>query len=443
MENNALARPITPRYLLGFALPTIIMMVFMNLYTMVDGVFVSRIVGTDALSAVNLVFPFLMLVMTIGIMLASGGSAIIARKMGQDRYTEARQNFSMIVFFGILVGVVLSILGLMFRYPLVRMLGADPAVSECCIIYLSALLPFIPTFMLQILFQTFFVTAGKSRMGLAVIVAGGLTNMVLDYVFIARLHLGIAGAAWATGIGYSVPGVLGLLYFILQRNGTLFLVRPTMDWPVLFHSLTNGASEMVTNLSGSVTFFLFNLMMLRLLGSDGVAAISIVFYTDALLVAIYFGYSIGVAPLISYNYGNHHTENLRAIRRISLRALVIFGACMTGLAITLARPMVSIFASPGTEVYDLAVEGLPYFSLAYLFMGVNIFASALFTALSNGTISALLSFLRTFVFLVAGILLLPEAIGVLGLWLAIPIAEVLSISVSIQCLKKFQPRYQY
>lgn len=200
---------------------------------------------------------------------------------------------------------------------------------------------------------------------------------------------------------------------------------------------------MVTNLSGSVTFFLFNLMMLRLLGSDGVAAISIVFYTDALLVAIYFGYSIGVAPLISYNYGNHHTENLRAIRRISLRALVIFGACMTGLAITLARPMVSIFASPGTEVYDLAVEGLPYFSLAYLFMGVNIFASALFTALSNGTISALLSFLRTFVFLVAGILLLPEAIGVLGLWLAIPIAEVLSISVSIQCLKKFQPRYQY
>ena len=439
MEQNALSRKITVASLMSFAMPTVAMMVFMNLYTMVDGVFISRLVGIEALSAVNLVYPFIMLVMTVGIMLSAGGSAVIARKMGEGRQEEANRNFSMLILLGVVIGFTVLLLGKVFLPSLVQLLGANETVLPYCILYLSTLLPFMPCFVLQILFQGFFVTAGHSGLGLGAVALGGVTNILLDYVFVYSMGWGIAGAAVATGIGYSVPGLIGLFYFtVSQRKGCgLRLVRPVIDGKVLLHVVANGSSEMVTNLAGSVTMYLFNITMMRLLGADGVAAITIILYTDAILVAIYFGYSMGTAPLISYNYGEGNEEKLKRIKKISFSALAVFGVAVLLAAVSLASPMAAIFSGQGTPVYHLVVEGLPKFSIAYLFMGINIFASAWFTALFNGRVSAFISFMRTFVFLVAGILLLPLLWGITGLWFTVPVAEFLSLFVTAYCMKKY------
>ena len=423
MENNALARPITPRSLLGFALPTIIMMVFMNLYTMVDGVFVSRIVGTDALSAVNLVFPFLMLVMTIGIMLASGGSAIIARKMGQDRYTEARQNFSMIVFFGILVGVVLSILGLMFRHPLVRMLGADPAVSEYCITYLSALLPFIPTFMLQILFQTFFVTAGKSRMGLAVIVAGGLTNMVLDYVFIFPLDMGLFGAALATGFSPAVSMCVMSIHVWKKKNGFAFCrVKEVAKSGLLFCKL--GISAFINEFATGVVLTVFNLLILSITGNTGVAAYGVIANIALVGTAVYTGLSQGTQPLVSQYYGKRDHHSTRKLYGFAISSALLLGAVMIAIAWGFTEPLVSVFNGEGNEALQtMAEEGLRLYFIGFLFAGINIVSAVYLGAVEQPMPSFFIAMTRGVVAILIFAFLLSALFGMLGIWLAFPAAE--------------------
>lgn len=441
--SNILSKKNSFTSLLKFTAPTIIMMIFMSLYTMVDGVFVSRFVGTDALSAVNIVYPYIGLVLAVGIMLATGGSAVIAKKMGENNSQGAKENFSMLILLGIILGFIIAIIGLIFIDPILLVLGTNEQIYAYAYEYVFVLMFFVPFSILQMLFQYFFVTAGKPNLGLISTVLGGIANIILDYVFIVTLNMNIAGAALATGIGYSIPAIFGIYYFMTHKHGTLHFVKPTFDKKAIFDSCTNGASEMVTNLSTAITTYLFNLMMLKYLGSDGVAAITIVLYAQFFLTALYLGYSSGVAPIISYNYGDQNAEELKKILKISLIFIVVC-SIVTYLSSTfLATSIVGIFAKAGTNVYEIALNGFGLFSLSYLFIGINIFASALFTALSNGKISAIISFARTFLFILVAILVLPQLMGVDGIWLAIPFAELMALIVSIFFMIRLKSVYNY
>ena len=416
-----------------------VMMVFMSLYTIIDGIFVSRFVGSEALSAINIVFPVLNVLIAVGIMLASGGSAVIAKKFGENKSEEARRNFSMIVFIGVLFGIAALILGNLAITLIVHMLGSTPLIEEECVTYLSISLYFSPACMLQMLFQTFFVTAGKPHMGLAITICGGITNAVLDYVFMGPLHMGIAGAALATGLGQMIPAVIGLFYF--------FFVKPAFDMKVLKDSCLNGSSEMVTNLSNAVVTYLFNIIMLDLMGEKGVAAITIVLYGQFLFNALYMGFSMGVAPVFSFNYGRKNTKLLKRIYKICVLFIVISSIIITAMALVGSDFIVAIFTPRHTETFAIAVGGFFLFSFNYLFAGINIFASSMFTAFSDGIIlsgiSAIISFLRTFGFLVACILLLPKALGDSGVWLAVPVAECLTVFISVWFFWKKRKVYQY
>ncbi|MDL2252596.1 MATE family efflux transporter [Ruminococcaceae bacterium OttesenSCG-928-I18] len=440
---NSLARNFNLRSLLFFALPTIVMMVFMSLYTMVDGVFVSRFVGTDALSAVNIVFPLVSVVIAVGIMLATGASAILAKEMGQGQDTLSRKHFSFIILVGLVLGLLISVAGFLFLPEMLLLLGANEVLYTLCHEYTWVLLWFVPMAVLQMLFQTLFVTAGRPGLGLIVTVAGGVANIVLDYVFIVPMGMGISGAALATGIGYSIPAVFGVFYFALNRKGTLYFVKPVFDGKMLLKSCTNGSSEMVTNLSTAVTTYLFNILMLRYVGEDGVAAITIVLYAQYLLTAVFLGYSTGIAPVVSYNFGSRNTNQLKKVFKISLLFIGVVSLLTFAMAHLFSRVITGVFTPPGTAVFELTISGFHIFAFAFLFMGVNIFASALFTALSNGKVSALLSFVRTFVFIVAALLLLPQVIGLTGIWLAIPLAEGLGLFFSLVFLGKKRKGYGY
>ena len=440
--SNSISQDFKLFSLLKFALPSMIMMVFMSLYTIIDGIFVSRLVGSEALSAINIVFPVLNVLIAVGIMLASGGSAVIAKKFGEDKSEEARRNFSMIVFIGVLFGIAVLILGNIAITPIVRMLGSTPLIEEECVTYLSISLYFAQACMLQMLFQTFFVTAGKPHMGLAVTICGGITNAVLDYVFMGPLHMGIAGAALATGLGQMIPAVIGLFYFFFMKND-LHFVKPAFDMKVLNDSCFNGSSEMVTNLSNAVVTYLFNIIMLDLMGEKGVAAITIVLYGQFLFNALYMGFSMGVAPVFSFNYGRKNTKLLKRIYKICVLFIVISSMIITVIALAGSDLIVAIFTPRHTETFAIAVRGFFLFSFNYLFAGVNIFASSMFTAFSDGKVSAIISFLRTFAFLVVCILLLPKVLGDNGVWLAVPVAECLTVFISVGFFWKKKNVYHY
>lgn len=440
--NNAISRDFGFFSLLRFAFPTVVMMIFMSLYTIVDGVFVARFVGTDALSSVNLVYPVISVVVALAVMFGTGGSAVVARQMGEGSHREAKESFTTIVLTAVGCGVAVSVLGLLFLEPLVRLLGAEGALVPLCKDYLRILLLFAPASVLQMLYQCFFVTAGKPGLGLGLTVGAGLANMVLDYVFIVPLNLGISGAALATAAGYLLPAVTGTVFFFGKRHALSF-VRPRMRGRMLLESCTNGSSEMVTNLSGSVVTLLFNLSMMRLVGPDGVASITIVLYAQFLMTALFMGYSMGVAPVVSFNYGCGNRERLKKVYRISLITVITCSFLVFLTALLTAPPLAALFAAGNQAVDELAKQGLRLFAVSFLFAGLNIFASALFTALSNGKISAAISFLRTFVFIISGILLLPLALGVNGIWLAVPAAEVLTMIFSLVFLRKGRQRYGY
>lgn len=428
--------------LLRFALPSMVMMVFMSLYTIVDGVFISRLVGSEALSASNIIYPATSILIAVGIMLATGGSAIIAMKLGEKKEQEARENFSMIIIAGFIFGVLAMVLGNLFLTPLVRLLGATDLIVGQCEAYLGTLLYFAPACVLQLFFQSFFVTAGRPVAGLIVTIAGGIANAILDYVFMGPMNMGIGGAALATGIGQLVPAIAGLLYFFFTK-GDLHFVKPKLDLKVLKESCLNGSSEMVTNLSTAIVTYLFNIIMLKLLGETGVAAITIVLYGQFMFNSLYMGFAIGVAPVISYNYGSKNTAMLRRVFKICISFVMASAAVVSVMALLGSPLIVEIFTPKGTETYEIARNGFFLFSINYFFAGMNIFSSSLFTALSNGKISAAISFLRTFGFIVVCVLVLPEIIGVNGVWLAVPVAEFLTIFVSFWFLWRKKEEYQY
>lgn len=441
--NNSLGKNYSLISLFIFALPNMIMMIFLSLYTIVDGAFVSRYVGTTALSAVNMVYPAISVIMAIGIMIATGGNAIIAKKMGENKNEQARENFSFLVMIEGLIGLGIAVLGNLFINNIIAFFGATEQQFELCKLYLSLLLVFAPCFMLQTAFQIFFVTAGKPIIGLVVTIASGIANMVLDYVFIVCFNMGIAGAAVATGIGYSLSAVIGLIYFTFFRKKQLYFVKPKSEEKLLIRTCANGSSEMVTNLANAVTTFLFNYIFLKYYGEDGVAAITIVLYLEFVFTAIFFGYSNGIAPIVSFKYGQKNIAQLKKIFKSSLIIVVAFGFLGFVFSHIVISDILMIFTPYKNNVYYISLYGFRRYAFALLFMGMNIFASAWFTALSNGKVSAIISFARTFLFLAGTILVLPAIVGAVGGWLAVPCAEVLGIVVSIYYLKKLKKDYNY
>ena len=441
MENK-LAQNFTITSLLKFTAPTCIMLVFMSLYQMTDAVFVSNFVGENALSALNIVFPIPSIIIAIAIMLATGGSAIIAKNMGEGEPRKAKQNFSMIIMVGIILGFIVMIIGLLWIEPIIKILGGTPKLYSYCYDYLFILLLACPLTVVQMLFQTFFVTASKPHLGLALTILGGVSNIVFDYLFIVVLQMGVAGAAIGTSIGYALPAIISRLYFALNRKGTLYLIKPVFDKNVLLKTCTNGSSEMVTNLAIAIVTLLFNKIMLKYMGENGVAAITIVLYAQFLLTSIFMGFSSGIAPVFSYNYGNNNKVQIKKLFKMSVGIISVLSLAMFLIAILFATPIISVFTSPDSEVFAIPYHGFFLFSISYLFTGMNIFSSSMFTAFSNGKVSAMLSFLRTFVFLIAALLILPELMGVDGIWLAVPIAELLAIIVSITTIYKNKEYFQ-
>lgn len=442
-KEKALDQNISFNMLIRFALPTILSSIFMSIYTTVDGIFVSRLVDTNALSAVTVVMPVIMVTSAIGMMFGSGGNALIARKIGEGREDEARQDFSLLLVVAFVVSLALTVLGLLFLQPILRMLGADATLMPYCMEYARATLLFVPFTVFGSIFQMSFITVGRAKMGLAVSVLGGIANIVLDWLFIYAFNWGLTGAAVATGIGYCIPSIIGIVWFCARRKELLRVVRPKWRPATIWKSCTNGASEMVAMIAGSVVIILFNNILVRLAGADGIASITIIIYVQGFLSAAYRGYSTGVSPVISFNYGRQDTDRQKKIYQVSMTTILASSVVMTLLCIALSAPLVGIFAPQGSPVYGMAIHGFRLFSICFIFLGMNIYSSAMFTALSDGRVSAILSFCRAFLFSVLPVLILPVFLGLDGVWLSLAAGEFLSAGTSIYYLRKMRKTYHY
>ena len=441
---NELSRDFTLMGLLKFTFPTVAMLIFVATYTIVDGIFVSRYVGITALSALNIVFPLINVITGIGIMLGTGGSAIIGRRMGEDRNDIARSNFSLIIVFGAIFSIMLSILCVIFIEPLSLFLGADEELLPYCVAYGRIMMAAYPISVIQLIFQTFFVTAGKPQLGLWLNLASGLANIVLDYFFIVVMDLGIAGAAWGTACSFVIGGIPPLFYFAKQRgNCPLYFVKPKWDGSVIAHTLLNGSSEMVTSSAMAVTTFLFNIAMMRMLGQEGVAAITIILYAQFLFSSAYIGFSNGVAPIFSYTYGSRNAPKMKALFRMCIKIILTSSIFVSVFSFIMAVPTIAIFTPTDSATYEITLHGYRIFAWNFLFAGINIFGSSFFTALSNGKVSTAISFLRTFIFVTASIIYLPRILGLDGIWLAIPVAEGVTIFLVAVLLFKYRKKYQY
>lgn len=439
---NDISKKFTLPSLIKFTLPTIVMLVFVASYTIVDGIFVSRFVGTTALSAMNIVFPLINILIGLGIMMGTGGSAIIGRKLGEGKETEARGAFTLITVFSIIVGLIISVLCFLFIRPLSILLGADENLLPYCIDYGRIMMAFYTVSVVQTLFQTLFITAGKPNLGLWLNVAAGLANILFDYVFIVLLDMGITGAAWGTVSGFLIGGIPALVYFAKPRT-VLYFVKPKWDGRTILQTMTNGSSEMVTNAAMAITTLLFNLAMMELLGEDGVAAITIVLYAQFLFSSAYLGFASGAAPVFSYNYGNRNIPQLKWLFKTCLRIILISSVVCFAFSSLMAVPVIAIFTPKESNTYAITLYGYKIFVWNFLFAGINIFASSFFTALSNGKVSATISFLRTFVFVAGSILLLPKFLGIDGIWLAIPVAEAVTVLIALVLLAINRKHYHY
>ena len=439
---NELAKDFNLSSLLRFTLPTITMLVFVATYTIVDGIFVSRYVGTEALSATNIVFPLINILMGVGIMLGTGGSAVIGRTLGEGRIDDARSSFTLIVAFSAILGLILSSIAFIFIIPLCRFLGANDALLPYCVDYGKILMSLYFVSVIQVLFQTLFVTAGKPKLGLWLNVVSGISNIFLDYLFIVVLNWGIAGAAWGTAASFLIGGLFPLWYFSKPR-AILYFVKPKWDGKAILSSILNGSSEMVTSGAAAVTTFLFNLTMMKTLGQNGVAAITIILYAQFLFSAAYMGFSNGAAPIFSFIYGNRNNVKLKKMFRLCVQIILVSSVVISVFSFFMATPTISIFSSRNSETYKIALHGYHIFAWAFLFSGINIFTSSFFTALSNGLLSAIISFLRTFFFVTVCILFLPNVFGINGIWLAIPIAEGMTSILAISLLYFGNKQYHY
>ncbi len=429
--------------LFKFTLPSIVMMIFTSIYGVVDGIFISNFVGKTAFTAVNFVMPVIMILGAVGFIFGPGGSAIVAKTMGEHKPEEANRQFSMIVRAAAITGTVLAILGIVFIRPIVRLLGAEGEMLDTCVLYGRIILAATPAFVFQYAFQSFFITAEKPTLGLKVTVASGVTNIRLDALLVAVFPLGIVGAALATALSQFVGGVFPVLYFARQNASALKLTKTRFHAKTLFNTCTNGSSELLSNISISIVAMLYDMQLLKYAGQDGVAAYGVLMYVNMIFLGVFFGYTMGTAPIVSYHYGAGNHKELQNLRK---KSLVIIGASsvvMFVLAEILARPLSMIFTGYDKGLLDMTVRGFFIYSFSFLFAGFGIWCSSFFTALNNGPVSAVISFLRTLVFQVGTVLLLPLIWELDGIWLSIVAAELLSIIVGGIFLLALKKKYNY
>lgn len=441
-EKNAYNLPITFKNILKFSVPTIVMTLFMSFYTMVDGLFVSNLIGTDALSAINLTAPMIAFVTAISTMLATGGSAVIMIKMGEGKEKEANEDFTFFIIVNIIVGIIMSILGYMTMDLIFNRMSLSNNVFDYCHNYLSYYLIFTIPILLMNNFTIYMIASGKSNLSMVCSIAGGILNIVLDYTLIKIFGFGIEAAAVATGLGYSVTAFVGVIIFSKKSN-MIHFIKPAFRFRTLVNAAINGSSEMATALVTGIVTMLFNWTMLKYVGEDGVAAITIIMYVLMFATSLYTGYSYGIAPMISYNFGAKDNEKLRKIVKKSLIIIFVIAVSTLVLSIGMTEKLVSIFTNPSNPVYALAVQGNKICSIALLIIGFNVFASSLFTALSNGLISAIIAFSRSFVFMVIAMLILPKLFGVIGIWFATPVAEVSAFCLATFLFLKYKDEYKY
>ena len=429
--------------LFRFTLPSITMMICTSIYSVVDGLFVSNLIGENALSAVNIMFPVAMIIGAVGFMLGAGGSAIVARTMGEGKQELANRYFSMIILCVLGLGVSLSMLSLLFVEPLARLVGASDLLMDDCLAYGAVLLGGSFVFMLQITFQTFFVTAELPKVGLFFSLASGVTNVILDYLLMGPLNLGIVGAAWGTVLGYGVGGVLPLLFFLKPPMGTLRLCPTKLYWRELKNACANGSSELMSNLSASLIGILYNLQLMRMVGELGVAAYSVMMYVDFAFAAVFLGFSMGSGPIISFHYGAGKEGELKSLFRKSVTVIGAASVSMVVLAQVLGRPLAMAFVGYNPELLEMTVHGFRIFALSYLFCGMGVYGSGFFTALCNGAVSALISFLRLFLFRGGMVILLPLFLKLDGIWLAVVVADALGALIAVLLIWIYRKRYGY
>ena len=438
-----LSEHFTYKKLLRFVLPSIVMMIFTSIYGVVDGLFVSNYVGKTAFAAVNLIMPFLMAISALGFMIGTGGSAIVAKTLGEGKKKQANEYFSMLVYLTLIGGIVLSALGILFSPLIARGLGADGALLTNCVLYARITLLSMPAFMLQNVFQSFFVTAEKPKLGLGVIVIAGVTNMVLDFLLVGVFQIGLAGAAFATVTSECIGGLFPILYFARKNSSLLKLGRTHFNGKIFLCACGNGSSELMTNLSSSIVNSLYNIQLMNLAGENGVAAFGTIMYVNFIFIAIFLGYSIGSAPLVSFHYGAGNHDELKNLFQKSLRLIGIWGLMLFILAQLIARPLAAIFVGYDADLFSMTQNGFRIYCIAYLINGFNIYGSSFFTALNNGLISAAISFLRTLVFQLAAVLLLPLLLGINGIWSAVAVAELLTLGLTVTFFVRNRKKYHY
>ncbi len=431
------------RKLMRFVLPSIVMMICTSVYSIVDGLFVSNLVGKTPFAALNLIYPALMMLSTVGFMIGTGGSAVVAKTFGEGNNEKANEYFSMLICVTVILSVVLSVLGYVYMRPIAYALGSDEAMIEHCVIYGRILCVSLVAFVLQCCFQSFFIVAEKPGLNLKISIVAGLTNVVLDWLFIAVFRWGIAGAALATAAGQIIGGASPVIYFSRHNNSILKFVKPVFNIRVILKACTNGASEMLTNLSMSLVNVLYNFQLIKIAGENGIAAYGTIMYVNFIFVAIFIGFSFGTAPVISYHFGAGNTDELKNLFRKCLVIMGVSGIALTVLAELLAYPLTAVFVGYDTELLEMTLRGFCICSIAFLISGFNVFGSSFFTALNNGLVSGVISFFRTLVFQIAAIAVLPIVLGIDGIWLAVTFAELMALVVTVTFFVTQRKKYNY
>ena len=439
-----LSEHFTYNKLLRFVFPSIVMMIFTSIYSVVDGLFVSNFVGKTALASINLILPFLMGLSALGFMIGTGGSAIVAKTLGEGDPKRANSYFSMLVYVTAIGGIILALLGMLLVPSVASFLGAEGELLSNCILYGRISFISMPAFMLQNVFQSFFVTAEKPKLGLAVIITAGVTNMILDLLFVGILGFGLAGAAAATVCGEMIGGLFPIFYFSRKNSSLLRLGKTQFNGRILMQTCVNGSSELMTNLSSSIVNSLYNIQLMKFAGENGVAAYAAIMYVNFIFIAIFLGYSIGSAPIISYHYGAGNDGELKNLYKKSLQLVGSWGILLFVLAQFLATPLAKLFVGYDSTLLAMTQTGFRIYSLVYIINGFNIFGSSFFTALSNGVVSAVISFLRTLVFQIGAVLILPIVFGgINGIWSSVTVAELLTLCITITFFVRQRRKYHY
>lgn len=433
----------TYQKLLRFVLPSIVMMVFTSIYGVVDGLFVSNFAGKTPFAAINLVMPFIMVLGGIGFMIGTGGTALVSKVLGEGEPEKAKRYFTMMILFTLLVGAVLTVFGVTMMEKVARFLGATDEMLHDCVLYGRIVISFTAAFMLQNVFQSFLIAAEKPKLGLIATVAAGVTNMALDALFIAGFHWGVAGAAIATGLSQCVGGLFPLIYFLRPNSSKLRLVRTKLELRPILNACGNGSSELMSNISSSIVSMIYNFQLLKYIGEDGISAYGVLMYVQFVFIAIDIGYSIGCAPIVGFHFGAQNHMELKNMLGKSVKLMCGAGVVMAVLAQVLAAPLARLFVGYDEVLYRLTCHAFRLFSFAFLFAGFNIFASSFFTALNNGLISAVISFLRTLVLQTSSVILLPLIFGVDGIWYAITAAEIFATTISVIFLFAKRKKYHY